>query len=152
MVIGSHQRTHHSGRTLNLFFNDIALRHVSTVKYLGVYIDQHLIWKCHVEYVLRRVRGKLYSINRLRPLTDNVMKILYQAHILPIIDYCDVVWVPTNSCHLKRLEREYVHSCFVSSIDTVFKLTLTERRRFHTAIKIHKILTRRSPSYLLDIF
>jgi len=60
------------------------------------------------------------------------------------------MWGPTNSCHLKRLER--VHSCFVSSIDTVFKLTLTERRRFHTAIEIHKILTRRSPSYLLDIF
>ena len=80
-----------------------------------------------VLYVLRRVRGKLYSINRPRPLTDNVMKILYQAHILPIIDYCDVVWVPTNSCHLKRLER--VHSRFVSSIGTncpVFKLTLIE--------------------------
>jgi len=78
------------------------------------------------------------------------MKILCQAHILPIIDYCDVVWVPTNSCHLKRFER--VHSRFVSSIDTscsVFKLTLTEQRRFHTAIEMHKILTRRSPS---DIF
>ena len=52
------------------------------MKHLGVYIDQHLTWKCHVEYVLCRVRGKLYSINRLRPLADNVMKILYQAHIL----------------------------------------------------------------------
>ena len=34
----------------------------------------------------------------------------------------------------------------------MFKFTLTERRRFHTAIEIHKILTWRSPSYLLDIF
>ena len=24
------------------------------------YIDQHLTWQCHVEYVLCRVRGKLY--------------------------------------------------------------------------------------------
>jgi len=85
MVIGSRQRTH--GRALNLFFNDIALQQVSTVKYLGVYIDQNLTWKCHVEYVLCRVRGKLCSMNRLRPLTDNVMKILYIRHI---IDYCDV--------------------------------------------------------------
>jgi len=61
MVIGSRQRTH--GRALNLFLNDIALWQVSTVKYLGVYIDQHLTWKYHVEYVLRRIRGKLYSIN-----------------------------------------------------------------------------------------
>ena len=99
-------------KALNLFFNDIALRQASTVKYLGINIDQNLTWKCHVECVLRRVRGKLYSINR----NHNVMKILYQAHILPIIDYCDVAWVPTNSCHLKRLEG--VHSCFVSYINT----------------------------------
>ena len=79
------------------------------------------------------------------------MKILYQAHILPMIYYCDVVWVPTNSCHLKRLER--VHSRFVSSKNCpVFKLTLIERRRFHTAIEIYKILIGRSPSYLLDTF
>ena len=82
-----------------------------------------------------------------------MMKILYQAHILFIIDYCDVVWVPTNSSHLKRLER--VHSHFVSSISTncpVFKLTLIERYRFHTAIEIHRNLIRRLPSYLLDTF
>jgi len=84
--------------------------------------------------------------------TDHVMKILYQAHILPIIDCCDVVWVPTNSSHLKTLD--LVHSRFVSLIDTrcsVFKLTLTERCRFHTAIEVCKILARRSPSYLLKL-
>ena len=151
MVIGSRQCTH--GRTLHLFFNDIALRQVSTMKYLGVYIDQHLTWKCHVEYLLWRAHGKLYSFNCLRFLTDNLMKILYQAHILPIINYHDVVWVPTNSSHLKKLER--VQLCFVSTISTncpVFKLTLIEWRRFHIAIEIHKILMRRSPSYLLDTF
>ena len=64
MVIGSRQRTH--GRVLHLFFNDITLQQVSTAKYLGVYIvNQHLTWKCHVEYALQRVRGKLYSINHL---------------------------------------------------------------------------------------
>jgi len=36
IVIGSYQR-----KALNLFFNDIALQQASTVKYLGVYIDQH---------------------------------------------------------------------------------------------------------------
>ena len=120
MVIGSHQRTH--GKVIHLFFNDTALRQASTVVY--TYIDQHLTWKCHIEYVLRRVCGKLYSINHLRPLIDNVMKILYQTHISPIIDYCDFVWAPSNSSHLKRLER--VHLRFVPSISTncpVFKLS-----------------------------
>ena len=100
-----------------------------------VCIDQHLTW--HVKYILRTIRDKLYSINCLKPLTSTVMKLLYQAHVLPIIDYCDVVGVPTNFGHLKRLER--LHSRF-SSVDfassSVFKLTLAERRRFHTATQI----------------
>ena len=89
-----------------------------------------------MEYILRTVREKLYSINCLKPLTSTVMKLLYQAHVLPIIDYCDVVRVPTNFGHLKRLER--LHSRF-SSVDfasSVFKLTLAEHRRFHTATQI----------------
>ena len=95
----------------------------------------------------------LYSINHLKPLTSNVIKLLYQAHVLPLIDYYDVVWVPTNAGHLKRLER--VHSHFVSLIDSdssAFSLTLVEHRRFHTAIQVYKILTKSSPSYLHDTF
>ena len=63
MVIGSHQCTQR--RALNLFFNDIALRQASTLKYLGVYIDQHLTWRCHVVQSLWQI------INHLRPPTDN---------------------------------------------------------------------------------
>jgi len=100
MLIGTRQRT--IGKTLNLSLNNVPLKQVSTVQYLGVYIDQHLTWHNHMEYVLRRVHGKLYSLNRLTP---TVMKLLYQAHGLPIVDYCDVVWVPTNVSYLKRLER-----------------------------------------------
>ena len=123
------------------------------MRYLGVYIDQHLTWHQHVEYVLRRVRGKLYSINRLKPLTPTVLKLLYQAHVLPIIDYCDVVWVPTNVGHLKRLERLHSRfSSYDSARSSAFNLTLVERRRFHIAIQVYKILKRLSPSYLLSTF
>ena len=137
MLIGTRQRI--SGKTLHLSLDSLPLQQVSTVRYLGVYIDQHLTWHQHVEYVLRRVRGKLYSINRLKPLTPTVLKLLYQAHVLPIIDYCDVVWVPTNVGHLKRLERLHSRfSSYDSARSSAFNLTLVERRRFsycHTSIQ-----------------
>ena len=73
------------------------------------------------------------------------MKLLYQAHVLPIIDYCDAVWVPTDVSHL----------CF-SSLDStsssVFNLTLAERRRFHTYTQIYRILNKLSLSYLHSTF
>ena len=51
MLIGTQQRTF--GRTLHLSLNSVPLRQVSTIWYLGVYIDQHLTWHHHVEYVYR---------------------------------------------------------------------------------------------------
>jgi len=81
------------------------------------------------------------------------MELLYQAHVLPIIDYCDVVWVPTNVGYLKRLEK--LHSCFSlvdSASSSAYKLTLAECHRFHTATQIYKILHKLSPSYLYSTF
>ena len=78
---------------------------------------------------------------------------MHQDHFLPINDYCDVVWVPTNVGHLKRLER--LHSYF-SPVDltssSVFKLTLDERRRSYAATKICKILQNLPPFYLHSTF
>ena len=41
----------------------------------------------HIDYVMKRVRGKMYSINRLNP-PPAVRKLLYQVHILPIAMLC----------------------------------------------------------------
>jgi len=135
-----------------LSLDNVPLKQVSTVWYLGVYIDQHLTWHNHMEYVLRRVRGKLYSLNRLKPLTPTVMKLLYQAHVLPIVDYCDVVWVPTNVSHLKRLERLHSHFLSFDSTSSVLNFTLAECRRFHTAVQVYWILNKLSPPYLHPTF
>jgi len=70
--------------------------------------------------------------------------------VLPILDYCDVVWTPSSVQHFKRLER--LHSKFnspFSRTDPSVCVTLTERRRFHTAIQV---LHHLSPPYLHDTF
>ena len=75
----------------------------------------------------------MYSINRLNP-PPAVRKLLYQAHILPIFDYCDVVWAPTTVHQTRCLERfhsKYISTCVDSSIS---RYSLTERRKFHTTL------------------
>ena len=61
MLIGTCLRV--GGKTLRLSLDDSFLRQVSSTRYLGVCIDSHLTWKYNIEYVLKRVRGKIYSIN-----------------------------------------------------------------------------------------
>jgi len=78
MLIGTRQRV--SRKSLCLSLNNNELKQVTSTKYLGLYIDNHLTWHNHVDYVLKRVREKIYSINRLKPPLA-VRKLLYQlAH------------------------------------------------------------------------
>ena len=100
MLIGSRQKV--GSKTLCLSLNGSVLKQVPSTKYLGVYIDQHLTWQSHIDCILRRVRGKVYSINRINP-PPMVRKLLYQGYVLPIFDYCDVVWAPTTVKQTRRL-------------------------------------------------
>ena len=63
MLIGSQQRI--SGKTLCLSVNGDVLKQVLSTKYLGLCIDQYSTWQNHIDYALKRMRGKIYSINRL---------------------------------------------------------------------------------------
>ena len=73
---------------------------------------------------------------------------------MPLFDYCDVIWTPSTAkqtCMIERIHSKFMHK-LPSSFSSKFQFTLTERRRFHTAIQIFKSLHRISPPYLHDIF
>ena len=126
---------------------------VTSTRYLGVIIDQHLSWKSHVDYVLKRIRCKSYALHRLKLLPGHLLSQLYQAFILPIFDYCDVVWAPTTVLLSKPLE--HLHSHFLQGISTCspfVKLTLVERHHFHTAVQVFKVVHQLCPLYLRDWF
>ena len=149
MLIGLRQRV--GSKTLCLSLNGSVLKQVSSNKYLGVYIDQHQTWQTHIDYILRRVRGKVYSINCLNP-PPAVRKLLYQGYILPVFDYCDVVWAPTTAKQTRRLER--FHSKYTSFCTDSFisRYSLTERRQYHTILQLYKILHKMTPVYLHHMF
>ena len=59
---------------------------------------------------------------------------LYQAYILPVLEYCDTVWSPTSIHRLNRL-----HSKFTSSSNNFnLRSTLT----FHTVLQVYVIVNR----------
>ena len=51
------------------------------IKYLGLIIDSHLKWDEHINYVLKRVRNKLDSIGRLKPLPPRLLTFLYLVYV-----------------------------------------------------------------------
>ncbi len=101
MLIGSHQRCR--DQSLNITLLGHALNNVTTIKYLGVLIDNHLTWGPHLEEVKHRVLGKIACIKRLFPLPVHTTLLLYKAFVLPVLDYCDCVWSSASQSAMKSL-------------------------------------------------
>ena len=151
MLTGSHQRLRNHDLCISV--DGKQLSRVSSVKYFGLHIDENLSLHQHTANVVQRVYSKIYCLNRLRPLPIELLAKLYRVFELPILDYCDMVWTPSSVQHFKRLER--LHSRFnspPSSIDFSACLTLTERRQYHAAIQVYRVLHKLSPSYLNATF
>ena len=73
-----------------------ALGQVDNIKFLGVYIDQHLTWKTHVNFFAAKISksvGLLYKAKCYLP--SKSLLTLYYALIYPYLTYCNLIWAST---------------------------------------------------------
>ena len=152
MLIGSRQRV--ANKSLHVSVGGNRLTQVNSVRYLGVLIDSVLSWTLQICNMVSRIRSRLASIARYGSLPPAILCVLYSAFVMPLYDYCDVVWSPTTAKLNCLIER--VHSKFLNKLPPAyrsrFSFTLIERRRFHTAVQIFRSIHQISPPYLHNIF
>ena len=151
MLISSRQKLRN--HDLSISVDGKQLSRVSSVKHLGLHIDENLSWHQHTANFVQRAYSRIHCLNRLHPLPIDLHAKLYRVFVLPILDYCDVVWTPSSAQHFKCLER--LHSRFnspPSGDDFSACMTLAERRRYHAAIQVYRVLHKLSPSYLNATF
>jgi len=80
--------------------------------YLGVLINSTLSWNLHICNMISRVRSRLASIIRFGSLPSAVLCVLYLALLMPLFDYCGVIWTPKQTC--------IVHSKFVCKLPSSY--------------------------------
>ena len=70
-----------------------ALNRVSEYKYLAIVLDASLTWNAHVGYLIGKVRKRLAMLGRIRKnINMYTAGTVYTSFVLPILDYCDIVW------------------------------------------------------------
>ena len=75
-----------------LTINENAIEQVTSAKSLGIYIDQNVNWKCHIENISKKIVRAIGAVKRIRHLTPvNVLIKVYNSLIQPHFDYCNVV-------------------------------------------------------------
>ena len=93
-------------RKLPVACGDTRLKRISCTKLLGVYLDQHLAWKTHVDHVLSSSYGTLPILRRLKNLAPfHVRKNLAESLVLSKVNYAYFVFHPLPAFQVKGLQR-----------------------------------------------
>ena len=79
--------------------------HQSNVtKFPGVYFDEHLTWKYHINFVCKQIAKSVGILSRTRfYLSCKTKLMLYYTLIYPYITYCNSTWSSTYVSNLNRI-------------------------------------------------
>ena len=88
------------------------VEHVCSFKFLGVTINDILTWSDHINTVCAKVSHNLNLLHRLTWFLPQPLLFLFlKSYILPLFDYCDVVWSGCTKSEASRLETLLNYAC-----------------------------------------
>ncbi|CAD6211859.1 GSCOCG00003869001-RA-CDS, partial [Cotesia congregata] len=80
--------------------------YVNTTKHLGVHLSSDLSWDAHVSQLSRKAYITLNNLkDKKNVLSESCRKLLVTATILPIIDYCSIVFLDSSKRLDSKLQR-----------------------------------------------
>ena len=91
--------------TFEITYNNKPLHSVSSYKYLGVTLDNHLNYNCHVTKLISLASSKLKQFQRMRSfLNVRAAIMVYKSMLLPLLEYGDVFLSATSKENRKKLQ------------------------------------------------
>jgi len=77
---------------------------VDSTKFLGVFLDQHLSWKTHINYISQKIAKNIGIIYRLSYILPKPIRInLYYTLVYPYLSYCNLIWSSTYESRVKKI-------------------------------------------------
>ena len=98
MIITSPQKpTIHNINVLNI-------NRKTSIKYLGIYLDEHLNWKTQIAHVQGKLTKNLGILNQLRNyLNLKMLRQLYYTLIYPYLNYDAMCWGNNYQTNLNKI-------------------------------------------------
>lgn len=139
------------------------LEQVSKYKYLGIWLDDSLLFKPHVDNLLKKLRPKLGFFFRHKScFSFETKKRLISATFLSVLDYGDILYMNAPDEYTNKLDAAYhsalrfitnckalTHRCVL--YNRVGWPSLSQRRLGHWYMFIYKALIGKLPSYICSL-
>jgi len=105
LLIATRQKLQHVNQpTLDLYLNGNRVEEAEEAedeKLLGFKKDNHLTWHSHIEYLIGKLNSRIYLLKRAK----GCRKLLFNALVKPIFEYCCSVWGNNPNDQLLRIFR-----------------------------------------------
>ena len=87
MLLGT-RHSHLNSQELNICIDGNRIKNVTKQKLLGIYIDEHLQWSEHIDYLCSIILSKISLLKQLSYyIPVEAQKLFHQGYILPLLDY-----------------------------------------------------------------
>ena len=128
------------------------IAHKTQIKYLGIYIDQNLLWGPQIQYINNKLAKNIAIIHKLRYFVDlHTLKQLYYSFIYPYLSYAIITWGSACKTSLRRIltkQNKCVRSMFFAYgrdnatpyFNLLGILKFENVYKFKVALFTHKIL------------
>ena len=81
------------------------IEQVSTLKFLGVHIHEHLTWSVYAKHVLNKLRSGLAAVRRVKPfLNQGTLITLYPSLMASHLQFCISSWCYGNTTIANKLQ------------------------------------------------
>lgn len=159
-------------KTKCMFFNDNAstninidnkiIEKVNDIKYLGIMIDNKLDFKCHVQYICKKIAKKIYFFSKIRPrISLNTAIKIYNTMIKPHFEYCSsILFLSTREMlgKLQKLQNKSMrivlqvgrHSSIIGMLETLKWMSVYQRILVNVFVIVFKLKQNIYPSYLCN--
>ena len=136
----------------------------TSVRNLGLVLDDRLSWKEHVNEVCKRTNTLMYRLYRLRDSTTLALrKHLVQSLLWLLVDYCSLAYCNISKEQDKRLQVlmntgiRYVFGAIRDEHTTLYRRKLgwttnIDRRLYFAAILFYKLNQCGQPAYIANFF
>ena len=138
-----------------LNINNNVIDHVSSFNFLGLHLNSKLTWNTHMEEISKKISRTIGVLKKLQlTVPKNILLSIYNALILPQINYCLLCWgYDTSEIFLlqKKAIRIISGANIKSHTEPIFKLynllKIEDIYKSKLLILYYKILKLSSPRY-----